>query len=323
VRLAYRDVLFHGRQPAYVLYLEMDPVRVDVNAHPQKLEVRFREPGLVHDFLYRTLERALAQTRPVAAAASSIPAARFAPPPSNALPTTSALDLYQALQASAVRDEPRHNAAARSAFAQPEAGTGDAASAVAHPLGYAVAQLHGVYILAQAPGGLVLVDMHAAHERTVYERMKRELHGRTIATQPLLVPLTLSVSAAEAEAGEVHAPALQSVGVELTRSGPTQLTVRSLPALLTHADPMELVRELLAGLEANHGDGATEALDRALGTMACHGAVRANRRLSVPEMNALLREMESTVRSDQCVHGRPTWTFIGMDDLDRLFLRGR
>jgi DNA mismatch repair protein MutL len=153
--------------------------------------------------------------------------------------------------------------------------------------------------------------------------MKHELHGRTIATQPLLVPVTLSVSAAEAEAGEVHAPALQSVGVELTRSGPTQLTVRALPALLAHADPIELVRELLASLEANHGDGATEALDRALGTMACHGAVRANRRLSVPEMNALLREMESTVRSDQCVHGRPTWSFIGMDDLDRLFLRGR
>jgi len=317
VRLAYRDVLYHGRHPAYVLYLEMDPARVDVNAHPQKLEVRFREPGLVHDFIFRTLERALAETRPSRAAAEEIPAARFdrrMPLPGPA-PGTSALDLYASL-GGGVRD-----AAPATPAAMPELGA--VVAGTEHPLGYAIAQLHGVYILAQAQGGMVLVDMHAAHERTTYERLKAALGTQRIASQPLLVPVPVAVSVAEADTAETHAALFDELGIELSRSGPTQLLVRSMPALLTAADPAALVRDMLADLREQGGGGARQALERALGTIACHQAVRANRRLTVPEMNALLREMEATLRADQCVHGRPTWSFVSLDDLDRLFLRGR
>jgi len=323
VRLAYRDVLYHGRHPAYVLYLDMDPARVDVNAHPQKLEVRFREPGLVHDFIFRTLERALAETRPAQAAAVEIPAARFdqrmsLPPGTTG---TSALDLYGAL-GGGVRD------AAASAMAAPlraaaQDEVGSVAATAEHPLGYAIAQLHGIYILAQAQGGLVLVDMHAAHERTTYERLKASLEAQRIASQPLLVPVPLAVSVAEADEAEAHVRLFEELGMELSRSGPTQVLVRAVPALLTAADPAALVRDMLADLREQGRGGARQALERALGTMACHQAVRANRRLTVPEMNALLREMETTLRADQCVHGRPTWSFVSLDELDRLFLRGR
>jgi len=322
VRLAYRDVLYHGRHPAYVLFLEMDPARVDVNAHPQKLEVRFREPGLVHDFIFRTVERALAESRPTQPAATGIPAARFNLPgwSAQAEPRTSALDLYGAL--GGVRDlqagaAPPHGAL--QAADEPVA----ASTAGEHPLGFAIAQLHGIYILAQAQGGLVLVDMHAAHERTTYERLKASLGAQRIASQPLLVPVPLAVSVAEADEAAAHGQLFEELGLEVSRSGPTQLLVRALPALLGAADPAALVRDMLADLREQGGGGARQALERALGTMACHQAVRANRRLSVPEMNALLREMETTLRADQCVHGRPTWSFVSMDDLDRLFLRGR
>jgi DNA mismatch repair protein MutL len=323
VRLAYRDVLYHGRHPAYVLYLELDPARVDVNAHPQKLEVRFREPGLVHDFIFRTLERALAETRPTQAAAVGIPAARFdqrMPLPSGGV-RTSALDLYGALGCE-VRD-----VGSASLAPAPQAATVNeaaaAGSATEHPLGYAIAQLHGIYILAQAQGGLVLVDMHAAHERTTYERLKAALGEQRAASQPLLVPVPLAVSVAEADEAEAHERLFDELGIELSRSAPSQLLVRSMPALLTSADPASLVRDMLADLREQGSGGARQALERALGTMACHQAVRANRRLTVPEMNALLREMETTLRADQCVHGRPTWSFVSLDDLDRLFLRGR
>jgi DNA mismatch repair protein MutL len=322
VRLAYRDVLYHGRHPAYVLYLDMDPARVDVNAHPQKLEVRFREPGLVHDFIFRTLERALAETRPAQAAAIDIPAARF--DQRLALPSfeprTSALDLYGTL-GGGVRDVPTPAPGASVPAADREIDA--AAAGTEHPLGYAIAQLHGIYILAQAQGGLVLVDMHAAHERTTYERLKVALGAQRVASQPLLVPVPLAVSAAEAEEAEAHGRLFDELGIELSRSGPTQLLVRAMPALLTSADPAALVRDMLADLREQGSGGARQALERALGTMACHQAVRANRRLTVPEMNALLREMETTLRADQCVHGRPTWSFVSLEDLDRLFLRGR
>ena len=323
VRLAYRDVLYHGRQPAYVLYLEIDPARVDVNAHPQKLEVRFREPGLVHDFLFRTLERALAETRPARAAAEEIPAARFdlGGAAGGTAPRTSALELYSGL-ASAVRDDALPAASQPASHAASHGAAGELA-AHEHPLGYAIAQLHGIYILAQAQGGLVLVDMHAAHERTTYERLKSSLESRRIASQPLLVPIAVNVSVAEADEADAQSALFDELGIELSRSAPTQLVVRSMPALLSAADPAALVRDMLADLREQGRGGVRQALDRALGTMACHQAVRANRRLSVPEMNALLREMETTLRADQCVHGRPTWSFVGMDDLDRLFLRGR
>jgi len=323
VRLAYRDVLYHGRHPAYVLYLDMDPARVDVNAHPQKLEVRFREPGLVHDFIFRTLERAIAETRPAQAAAVDIPAARFdqrMPLPA-AEQRTSSLDLYVALGRGV-----REAALATSVEAQSPAAEREldaVATGTEHPLGYAIAQLHGIYILAQAQGGLVLVDMHAAHERTTYERMKAALGSQRVASQPLLVPVPVAVSVAEADEAQAQAALFDELGIELSRSGPTQLLVRSMPALLTASDPAALVRDMLADLREQGGGGARQALERALGTMACHQAVRANRRLTVPEMNALLREMETTLRADQCVHGRPTWSFVSLEDLDRLFLRGR
>jgi len=319
VRLAYRDVLFHGRHPAYVLFLEMDPTRVDVNAHPQKLEVRFREPGLIHDCLFRTLERALAETRPTQSAADSIPAARadwslplpanpypLTPNPSAAGGLTAATDMYRAF------DQVRDIAAADAA-----------APAAEHPLGYAIAQLHGVYILAQAQGGLVLVDMHAAHERTTYERLKASMQSDRLPAQPLLVPIPVQVAVADADEVESHAELFSSLGLDVDRSGPACVLLRSTPALLPNIDPATLLKDMIADLR-EQGRAATSAVfDRALGTMACHQAVRANRRLTVPEMNALLREMEQTVRSDQCVHGRPTWSFVSMDDLDRLFLRGR
>ena len=322
VRLAYRDVLFHGRQPAYVLYLEIDPSRVDVNAHPQKLEVRFREPGLIHDFLFRTLERALAQTRASTEAVASIPAARLrvaggTPPVQTGW---SALDLYGSRPAQ-VREPVEYGSGSRDPLPSIE---GAAANAAAdHPLGYAIAQLHGVYILAQARDGLVLVDMHAAHERTVYERLKSALQMDRVASQPLLIPVTVAANTADVDLAETHFAVFGRLGVDLTRAGPTQLVVRALPALLSSAEPAALVRDLLAGLGEEGGAGGERILERTLGTMACHQAVRANRRLSVPEMNALLREMETSLRSDQCVHGRPTWSFLGMDELDRLFLRGR
>jgi DNA mismatch repair protein MutL len=300
----------------------MDPARVDVNAHPQKLEVRFREPGLVHDFIFRTVERALAESRPTQPAATGIPAARFNLPgwSAQAEPRTSALDLYGAL--GGVRDLQAGGAPPHGALQVADEPVA-ASTAGEHPLGFAIAQLHGIYILAQAQGGLVLVDMHAAHERTTYERLKASLGAQRIASQPLIVPAPLAVSVAEADEAEAHGRLFDELGLEVSRSGPTQLLVRALPALLGAADPAALVRDMLADLREQGGGGARQALERALGTMACHQAVRANRRLSVPEMNALLREMETTLRADQCVHGRPTWSFVSMDDLDRLFLRGR
>src|SRR5512134_1295127 len=225
VRLAYRDVLYHGRHPAYVLYLEMDPARVDVNAHPQKLEVRFREPGLVHDFIFRTVERALAESRPTQSAATGIPAARFNLPgwPARVEPRTSALEWYGAL-AGGVRDLPPASAPAQGESrdgVEREAGS----ASLEHPLGFAIAQLHGIYILAQAQGGLVLVDMHAAHERTTYERLKQSLTSQRIAAQPLLVPVALNVSTAEADNAEKHAAIFDGLGIVLSRSGPTQVLV--------------------------------------------------------------------------------------------------
>lgn len=192
------------------------------------------------------------------------------------------------------------------------------------PLGFALAQLHGIYILSQAPDGLILVDMHAAHERTTYEKMKKALANGGIASQPLLVPLSVSVSPAEAEVLDEHAPALNRLGLDVVRSGPASVQIRAVPAFLTAKDLDELLRRISADLSIDGTTrGVEEALNEVLGTMACHGAVRAHRNLAVPEMNALLREMERTVRSDQCNHGRPTWTYVSMTDLDRMFLRGR
>jgi len=313
-RLAYQDVMFHGRHPAYLLYLDLDPAMVDVNAHPQKLEVRFREPRRIHDFVFRTLEQALAATRPreqsmgsggadwLRGAAAEAAAAR---------PQQAGLYLAaaQPAAAQAVREE--------AASAPPRAADSQA------PLGEAIALLHGAYILAQSAQGIVLVDMHAAHERILYERLKKLLAGQT-ARQQLLVPEVIRVSPAHADAAAAHAEEFAALGFELTRMAPGELALRAIPCLLAGEDASDLVRGVLADLaDQGRSRRVEEAVNRRLATMACHAAVRAQRHLSVAEMNALLREMERTDRADQCNHGRPTWVRLSLADLDRLFLRGR
>jgi len=347
VRLAYQDVLFHGRFSAYLLYLELDPTAVDVNAHPQKLEVRFRDSRRIHDFVFRTLERVLSDTRPSAESAGSAPldwltgSARFdrVAPPNQARfvlpegrPPPPGEDAYRSLVE-------RGDLGLSVGEGQPFDGSRPAGNAQSHgdahshsdaqsrsdaaPLGYAIAQLHGVYILAQTADGIVLVDMHAAHERVMYERMKMLLAGQT-AQQQLLLPEILHVSPAQAEAAELHAAEFAALGFGVTRLAPDQLALRAIPSLLSGRDPAGIVRDVLSDLlEQGHSRRVEESINHLLATMACHAAVRAQRNLSLPEMNALLREMEGTERADQCNHGRPTWVRLSINDLDRLFLRGR
>jgi DNA mismatch repair protein MutL len=320
-RLAYQDVLFNGRFCAYVLYLDVDPTTVDVNAHPQKLEVRFRDSRNVHEFIFRTIEKALAATRPTAESAGSAPldwltgsASAFG----SAAPSQSRFVLPE-------RPAPRSSLDAYREFSVRDEGRAPSAweSAPAPPLGYAVAQLHGIYILSQTADGMVLVDMHAAHERVMYERMKKLLAGET-AEQQLLVPEILSVSPAQAEAAELHETEFAALGFSLSRLAPDQVALRGIPSLLAGRDPAAVVRDVLSDLlETGHSRRVEESINHLLGTMACHAAVHAQRTLTLPEMNALLREMESTDRADQCNHGRPTWVRLSIADLDRLFMRGR
>ena len=317
VRMAYRDVLYGGRFPAFILSLEMDPVRVDVNAHPAKLEVRFRDTGAVHDFIRRAIEAALSQTRP-GGAADDVTTERTVraghPSPSAALFTTTPDVLRDA--AARYADFVATRPAAESESRVNES--------VGFPLGTALAQLHGIYILAQTARGLVLVDMHAAHERVMYERLKAEAVAEKLASQPLLVPQLVGLTVREAELLEEYRPLLIRLGFEIDRTGPAAATVRALPATLPGVDVAGLLRDWLADwAESGASRRIEERMDAALSTAACHSAVRANRHLTVPEMNALLRAMESTDRADQCSHGRPTWIEVSIEDLDRLFLRGR
>ena len=324
-RLAYRDVLFHGRFPAYLLYLELDPAMVDVNAHPQKLEVRFRDSHRIHDFVFRTVERALAETRPTAASAGSAPLDWLSGSVRLDAARTPGFGAGTANQARFALPEARQSAPYAGADGL-HAGLRDTVQeepAAAAPLGYAIAQLHGVYILAQSADGLVLVDMHAAHERVTYERMKGLLSGR-VAQQRLLVPEILKVGAAAADAAEAHAGEFAALGFEVARLAPGELALRGIPSSLVGRDPSAIVHDVLSDLlEQGHSRRVEESINHLLATMACHAAVRARRSLSLPEMNALLREMEGTDRADQCNHGRPTWVRLSLADLDRLFLRGR
>lgn len=359
VRQAYRDVLFNGRHPTFVLFLECDPTGVDVNVHPTKHEVRFREGRMVHDFLYGTLHRALADVRPedqLAAPAATAELIRPSGQQAGEFGPQGEMRL-----ASPVLEQPQGDA--RPSFSSGGAGAGyqyqytprpsqpvaaGEAQAVYRefyapldnatvapgalpdsqgdipPLGYALAQLKGIYILAENAIGLVLVDMHAAHERIMYERLKVAMASEGLSGQPLLVPESLALSQREADCAEEHAQWFQRLGFELQRLGPETLAIRQIPALLKQAEANRLVQDVLADLmEYGSSDRIQAHLNELLGTMACHGAVRANRRLAIPEMNALLRDMENTERSGQCNHGRPTWTQMGLDDLDKLFLRGR
>ncbi len=327
VKQAYADVLFHGRQPAYVLFLELDPRRVDVNVHPAKHEVRFRDARLIHDFVYRTLNDALAETR---AGSAPLPASEPARADlvyrRNAAAPQSPLGLQQVAEVRAGYAALYGEGTSQPAMAPAAAAAMLPASddATMPPLGYAIAQLHGIYILAENADGLIVVDMHAAHERIGYEKLKCAHDGEGLRTQPLLVPLTVAVSEREADVAERETDTLAALGFELTRSGPQSLVLRSVPALLSHGDVEALLRDVLADLR-EHGESrrVAAARDELLATMACHGAVRANRRLTLPEMNALLREMEVTERSGQCNHGRPTWARFSLAEIDRWFLRGR
>ncbi|MCL6272157.1 DNA mismatch repair endonuclease MutL [Sansalvadorimonas sp. 2012CJ34-2] len=368
VRQAYRDVLYHGRHPAFVLYLELDPAQVDVNVHPTKHEIRFRDGRTVHNFLFSTLNRTLASVRPedqmpptaldtpAPAPAEGVKGGEFGPQGSmnlNPLRQETSPSAYSSNQAytgsnagaqaalKSQSSQPRpmdihnhmdaykklHESAPEAAVAeikgQPVPESSENAEEVP-PLGFAVAQLKGIYILAENANGMVLVDMHAAHERITYERMKTAWHGAGITAQPLLVPESVAVSLEQADAVDECSDDIQKLGFTLERMGPETIVVRQIPALLRGANVSDMVRKLLEDF-SKHGssDQVKAHIDEMLATMACHGSVRANRKLTIPEMNGLLRDMEQTERSGQCNHGRPTWTQLSMQELDKLFLRGR
>ena len=336
VRQAYRDVLFHGRHPAYVLYLEVDPAVVDVNVHPTKHEVRFRDGRTVHDFLFRSLHKLLADVRPDDQMAPAMMA--------------DAQSEVAGIEAGEIRQQQFMSLGAEAGFGASGAAReslpryanlysdrgspgivtsqplnmAELEGEDVPPLGYALAQLKGIYIVAENAHGLVLVDMHAAHERITYERMKQARAGEGIKAQPLLVPQSIAVSQREADCAELQADLFTGLGLQLERAGPETLLIRQLPVMLRDADAEQLVRDVLADvLEQGSSERIQAYMDEILSTMACHGSVRANRRLTIPEMNALLRDMEQTERSGQCNHGRPTWTQLSLDELDKLFLRGQ
>ena len=337
VRQSYQDVMYHGRHPAYVLFLEMPPEMVDVNAHPTKHEVRFREARLVHDFLFRTLHKALADIRPGESQDSSpIPASNSEshtppPPASNQsgktqnnyqLPTQQRLSIPVNEQIAAYKRLSEPFTPAQSSTSSLPVQTEE--NADIPPLGFALAQLHGIYILSENANGLVLIDMHAAHERITYEYLKKSREQDNIRSQPLLVPLSISVSQKEASAAEDFNQIFKELGFEINRLSPEKLTIRAVPTLLKSTDIESLTRDVLADL-ITHGSSnrIQESMNEILSTMACHTSVRANNKLTIPEMNALLRDMERTERSGQCNHGRPTWTQLSIDQLDKLFMRGQ
>ena len=329
VRQAYADVMFHGRHPAWLLYLEMDPALVDVNAHPAKLEVRFREGRKVHDVVRRTLEAVLAGTRPGQASGEQAMedgqgGAGFRVPAERTGGGAGAGALATLLGASPL---PLGPGPARAPVREPRAGEPEGQMP---PLGYALAQLAGIYILAENSEGLIIVDAHAAHERVVYERMKAQLGDQGLGSQLLLEPVRLRVGREDMDAATRQRETWKRLGFVVDQVGPETLAVREVPALLAGGDAEAMLRDLLSGAqarqEAESEDSAEELTGRIhhiLATMACHTSVRANRRLTIEEMNALLRDMERTPRADQCNHGRPTWRAFRIQDLDRIFLRGQ
>lgn len=337
VRMGYQDVLFHGRHPVYVLYLEMDPAAVDVNVHPTKHEVRFRESGAVHSFIFRTLQQSLSSSAGAVGSVQvdaetgmasprpqlSVGAAQH-PLPYSHNETVSAADIRQQLGSNRGIDPQAFRPASHVAEEGASAVDGKTTSDDSPPLGYALAQLKGVYILAENAAGLILVDMHAAHERITYERLKQSFDAQGIRSQPLLVPVSIQVSAAELAAWEANGEMFSKLGFEVEHLDAQLLVVRSVPEALLHADISQLTRDVLADLVATeHSSRIEESINELLSSMACHGSVRANRLLSIAEMNALLREMEITERSGQCNHGRPTWVSMSLAQLDSWFKRGQ
>jgi len=336
VRVAYRDVLYGGRHPAYVLYLTLDPKLVDVNAHPQKLEVRFRDSRQIHEFVFRAIERVLANTKPDAAAAPAAIAGFAAGgqnngtatgAPTERTPYVAPLPFYQPSRdpwavGNAVRD---------AAVSEPGTAFNDLSnraespgSSGEHPLGVALAQLHGIYILSQTRDGLVLVDMHAGHERVLYEQLKAAHAASAPASQQLLEPIVVELKPHELEAILESREDWEKAGFEMDALGSARLALRRVPALLTGENIGEIVTSVVRDMETDvHGHHLDGAADKFLGTLACRTAIHARRRLTIPEMNSLLRQMESTDRANQCNHGRPTWTRLSLPELDQLFLRGR
>lgn len=312
-RHAYRDVLFHGRFPAYVLAITMDPSGVDANAHPAKHEVRFRDGRRIHGVVAQAIEAALSQTRP----GGHAPAPASMPHP--APQTQASMPLPHAVRESLAGYQVLAGQSATAAAVNVHAEADDVP-----PLGFAVAQIGGVYVLAENADGLVIVDMHAAHERILYEKLKHGFDDKSVVRQPLLVPSSVSVAESEADLVERSADVFEQLGLIIDRAGPTSLVIREVPALLRNADAESLLRDVLADLaQAGQSNRVEDMCHDFLATMACHHSVRANRMLTLQEMNALLREMETTERADQCNHGRPTWTAISMAELDKLFLRGQ
>ena len=316
IREAYADVLHHDRHPGYVLFLDIDPALVDVNVHPAKSEVRFRDSSAVHQFVFHALSRALAAplgktgVRDEFQRQGNSSLTPVFPPSQSAFPMTAeATGAYAAMFEAAVADERR----------APAAVPGEAPM-----LGYALAQLHGVYVLAQNQAGLVMVDMHAAHERIVYEGLKEALDRATLPSQPLLVPIPMTVTAEEGEQAEAGRAELESLGFDVAITGPREVLIRAVPALLADLDALGLLRSVLSEMrEFGASRVLVERRNELLSSMACHAAVRANRTLTLPEMNALLRQMERTEFAGSCNHGRPTWVQFPMADLDRMFMRGR
>ncbi len=339
IKQAYRDVLYHGRHPAFVLYLEVNPALVDVNVHPTKHEVRFRDNRLVHDFLFSALHRSLAAVRPADQFStqdsgevhesqgdyqqSSI---RYSDFGSNSTGHYSRNFDRGPLGRNTIQSHLNAYGDMSGTIPlspQPDLTQPDENEDIP-PLGFAVAQLHGIYILAQNAHGLVVVDMHAAHERITYEHMKNAISEAGIKAQPLLVPVSLAVSEGEADCADENRDALEKLGLLLDRIGPESISIRQVPVILKKADVEQLVRDVLSDfLEHGSSDRIETHRDEILSTMACHGSVRANRQLTLPEMNSLLRDMERTERSGQCNHGRPTWTQMSLSDLDKLFMRGQ
>jgi DNA mismatch repair protein MutL len=341
VKQAYRDVLYHGRHPAFVLYLELDPAQVDVNVHPTKHEVRFRDGRAVHNFIFSALHRALAEVRPGHAAVREVASSQLVETGDGmAIDTVTGEIRAQSTLAWGAPGAERAGA-----FSRPYAHSAPTAAQVnaqlhgysrlhglpaaesaeeIPPLGYALAQLKGIYVLAENAHGLVLVDMHAAHERITYERLKAARDQAGIRSQPLLVPQSVAVSQREVRIAAQHSELFQRLGMAVEEGGEECLVIRQIPVALRDSNVEQLLRDVLADLIEYGSSERIEAhMDEILSTMACHGSVRANRRLTIPEMNALLRDMEETERAGQCNHGRPTWIQMNLDELDKLFLRGR
>jgi DNA mismatch repair protein MutL len=327
VRQAYQDVLYHGRHPAFVLFLEIEPKDVDVNVHPTKHEVRFRDGRMIHGFVGGTLKKALAEDRPQDHLQSHDPALVNQSLPEESIPQQSSMGLAPSSYSFGAQSvAPKSGAinAPMQAYQSLYGSDYSEGSDTIPPLGFAIAQLKGIYILAENEQGMIVVDMHAAHERITYEKMKTDFDNEGLVSQPLLVPESLSVSQREADAVEQNPEVFSRLGFTVERAAMENIVVREIPALLRGTQVEALLRDVISDI-LEHGTSARirEQINEILSTMACHGSVRANRKLTIPEMDALLRDMEATERSGQCNHGRPTYFQLSLDELDKLFLRGR